>query len=105
MASTRRLLALELSTPDYSDTEAEQLKDRLLYSGFGHFPTKRLKDRVPAAVGVGGAPQALDWGFSEGLIAERAPWFTGSIEIVSTGKPSCALRSVWRAVLAMAGSR
>jgi len=68
--------------PDYSDTEAEQLKDRLLLGGFGHFPTKRLKSRAPAAVGWGAGP-ALDKQHLERLIAERAPWFTGSIDALS----------------------
>lgn len=68
--------------PDYSDTEAEQLKDRLLSAGFGHFPTKRLKDRVPASV-EWGVPPALDRQYLEGLIRDRAPWFTGSIDGLS----------------------
>lgn len=68
--------------PDYSDTEAEQLKDRLLSAGFGHFPTKRLKQRVPASV-EWGTPPALDKEHLERLIAERAPWFTGSIDTLS----------------------
>jgi 2-polyprenyl-6-methoxyphenol hydroxylase-like FAD-dependent oxidoreductase len=68
--------------PDYSDTEAEQLKDRLLSAGFGHFPTKRVKDRVPATV-EWGVPPALTQEHLEELIAERAPWFTGSIANLS----------------------
>ena len=68
--------------PDYSDTEAEQLKDRLLSAGFGHFPTKRLKDRVPAVIDLG-VPPALDKEHLEALIADRAPWFTGSIDALS----------------------
>lgn len=68
--------------PDYSDTEAEQFKDRMLSAGFGHYPTKRLKDRVPAAV-EWGVPPALDKEHLESLIAERAPWFSGSIDQLS----------------------
>lgn len=64
--------------PDYADTEAEQLKDRLLAGGFGHFPTKRLKDRVPAAVEWGNTP-ALDEQHLRALLAERAPWFEASV--------------------------
>lgn len=64
--------------PDFSDTEAEQLKDRLAAEGFGHFPTKRLKDRVPAAVEWGNPPM-MDETHLRALIAERAPWFQGKI--------------------------
>jgi 2-polyprenyl-6-methoxyphenol hydroxylase-like FAD-dependent oxidoreductase len=68
--------------PDYSDTEAELTKDRLLAAGFGHFPTRRLKDRVPASVEWGNPP-ALDLEHLESLIAERAPWFRGSIDTLT----------------------
>jgi 2-polyprenyl-6-methoxyphenol hydroxylase-like FAD-dependent oxidoreductase len=68
--------------PEFSDTEAEQLKDKLLAAGFGHYPTRRLKDRVPASVEWGNPP-ALDTGHLRNLIAERAPWFTGSIDALT----------------------
>lgn len=64
--------------PDYSDTESEQFKDRLLAAGFGHFPTKRLKDRAPAS-NESIDQVELDEGALKMLIAERAPWFQGSI--------------------------
>jgi len=68
--------------PDYSDTEAEQLKDRLLAAGFGHFPTKRLKDRMTDPVDSGDTT-ALDKEHLAALIAERTPWFKGSVEVLS----------------------
>src|SRR5205807_2160537 len=58
------------------------LKDRLLSAGFGHFPTKRLKDRVPASV-EWGVPPVLDKEHLKSLIAERAPWSSGSIDALS----------------------
>ena len=65
--------------PDYSDTESEQFKDRLLAAGFGHFPTKRLKDGALGSADSGDQPD-LDEATLRTLIAERAPWFKGSIE-------------------------
>ena len=70
--------------PDYADTEAEQLKDRLLAAGFGHFPTKRLKDRAPDSAEWRNPP-GLDREHLDALIAERAPWFTGSVADLSWG--------------------
>ncbi|MBN9663957.1 MAG: FAD-dependent monooxygenase [Acidobacteria bacterium] len=63
---------------DYHDTVAEEMKDRLLRSGFGYFPTERPKDRnegVPNKY-----PAVLDQHHLTDLIAARAPWFQSSIE-------------------------
>lgn len=63
--------------PDYHDASAEAMKDRLLASGFGYFPTERPKDRDDGPFSAG-APQ-LDESALAALIAERAPWFTATI--------------------------
>jgi 2-polyprenyl-6-methoxyphenol hydroxylase-like FAD-dependent oxidoreductase len=60
--------------PNYTDEHAEALKDQLLKSGFGYFPTEREKDR-----GAGGGeqmPQLEESSLREYLRA-RAPWFKG----------------------------
>ena len=67
--------------PEYSDIEAEQYKDRLLAYGLGHVPTARLKDRASDSP----QPGSLDGSYLRALIAERAPWFNGSIENLSWG--------------------
>lgn len=66
--------------PAHTDPEVEVLKDRLLASGFGYFPTDRPKERE--AVGesaIEAAKAALDL---KTLIAERAPWFEGGVKEV-----------------------
>lgn len=64
--------------PEYHDAAAEEMKDRLLRSGFGYFPTERPKDRNEAP--GNGYPAVLDESHLTDLIAARAPWFHGSIE-------------------------
>ncbi len=65
--------------PDYHDPNIEGLKNNLLAAGFD-FPTERSKERLflsestPAAV--------LEEQNFRALIAERAPWFKGSIREV-----------------------
>jgi len=63
--------------PGYTDHDAEALKDNLFAAGFGYFPTKRPKDRSIQS-GAGGEPLLQEAHLRE-LLAERAPWFNGSI--------------------------
>jgi 2-polyprenyl-6-methoxyphenol hydroxylase-like FAD-dependent oxidoreductase len=65
--------------PGYHDEAAEKLKDSLLKTGIGYFPTERLKDRSVAA----GQIPVLEEAKLRAFLAERAPWFTGSIEQIS----------------------
>jgi 2-polyprenyl-6-methoxyphenol hydroxylase-like FAD-dependent oxidoreductase len=60
---------------DYEDPEADRLKEYLSMYGF---PTKRSKDRLATAE-FGQLP-VLDAANFQQLLAERAPWFRGSIE-------------------------
>jgi 2-polyprenyl-6-methoxyphenol hydroxylase-like FAD-dependent oxidoreductase len=64
--------------PDYTDVEAEQLKDYLAASGTGHVPTKRTKDR--SLVSHWEHMAVLEESNLRALLAERAPWFAGSID-------------------------
>jgi 2-polyprenyl-6-methoxyphenol hydroxylase-like FAD-dependent oxidoreductase len=64
--------------PDYSDPEAEQFRERLTACGLGNFPSERLKDRLLVST-VGHLP-VLEEANLKALIAERAPWFTGTID-------------------------
>jgi putative polyketide hydroxylase len=66
--------------PGYSDPQAEEIKDVLASSGFGHFPTERLKDRVFRSEGHRDA--LLSEESLQRLISERAPWFKAKIEAV-----------------------
>lgn len=66
--------------PEYSDPEVEALKDRLLESGFGYFPTDRPKDRE--VIGEAPAEAASAASDLKSFIAERAPWFDGSVDEV-----------------------
>ncbi|WP_321472131.1 NAD(P)/FAD-dependent oxidoreductase [uncultured Paludibaculum sp.] len=63
---------------DYHDSVAEEMKDRLLRSGFGYFPTERPKDRNEGSENK--YPAVLDEKHLTDLIAARATWFHGSIE-------------------------
>jgi len=63
--------------PGYTDQDAEALKDKLFTAGFGYFPTKRFKDRTIQS-GSGEIPM-LETEYLKELLAERAPWFHGSI--------------------------
>ena len=58
--------------PHYTDEHAEALKEQLLKSGFGYFPTEREKDR-----GAGGGEQLpqLEESSLREYIRARAPWF------------------------------
>jgi 2-polyprenyl-6-methoxyphenol hydroxylase-like FAD-dependent oxidoreductase len=67
--------------PGYADPDAERMKDQLLRSGFGYFPTERLKDRLTASE-PGNYP-ILDEENLRAFIAERAPWFTSKIELIT----------------------
>lgn len=58
--------------PGYTDEQAEALKDQLLKSGFGYFPTEREKDR--GAGGGEGLPVLEESSLNE-YIRTRAPWF------------------------------
>jgi 2-polyprenyl-6-methoxyphenol hydroxylase-like FAD-dependent oxidoreductase len=62
--------------PDYHDRATEELKDGMQAAGFD-FPTERKKERM-ASYAVAGSEE-LDEGALRSLIAERAPWFAGSI--------------------------
>jgi len=63
--------------PGYTDQDAEVLKDKLFAAGFGYFPTKRLKDRSIQS-GAGEMP-LLEAEHLKQLLAQRAPWFHGSV--------------------------
>ncbi len=66
--------------PGHSDPQTEDIKDVLASSGFGHFPTERLKDRVFR--GEGHREALLSEDNLQRLISERAPWFKAKIEAV-----------------------
>jgi 2-polyprenyl-6-methoxyphenol hydroxylase-like FAD-dependent oxidoreductase len=66
--------------PGYSDPSVEGIKNVLESSGFGHFPTERIKDRVLSSEGA--HDEILSDGNLRRLIAERAPWFQANIETV-----------------------
>lgn len=64
--------------PEYHDAPVETQNDRLTKAGFPSIPTERVKDRnyysdTPV-------PDTLDDGKLASLLAERAPWFKGSVE-------------------------
>lgn len=66
--------------PEYSDPGAEGIKNALENSGFGHFPTERIKDRVPSSEGA--HDSVLSDENLHRLIAQRAPWFQAKINAV-----------------------
>ncbi|MGD0580517.1 MAG: FAD-dependent monooxygenase [Bryobacteraceae bacterium] len=66
--------------PGYSDPQTEEIKDVLASSGFGHFPTERLKDRVFR--GEGNREALLSEESLRRMIAARAPWFTAHVNAV-----------------------
>ena len=63
--------------PGHSDPSTEGIKNVLESSGFGHFPTERIKDRVFHS--EGGHDPLLSEENLRRLIAERAPWFASKI--------------------------
>jgi 2-polyprenyl-6-methoxyphenol hydroxylase-like FAD-dependent oxidoreductase len=63
--------------PGHSDPSVEGIKDVLASSGFGHFPTERIKDRVYRS--EGDHDPLLSEENLRRLIAERAPWFHSKI--------------------------
>ena len=63
--------------PGHFDPGVEGVKDVLESSGFGHFPTERIKDRVFHS--EGGRDPLLNEDNLRRLIAERAPWFDATI--------------------------
>jgi 2-polyprenyl-6-methoxyphenol hydroxylase-like FAD-dependent oxidoreductase len=67
--------------PDYSDPAAEGLKDRLEKAGFGDFPTERFKDRYKAR--EWSSFPVLEEENLRTFIAQRAPWFEGSIQDIA----------------------
>jgi 2-polyprenyl-6-methoxyphenol hydroxylase-like FAD-dependent oxidoreductase len=67
--------------PGYTDPDAEQVKDHLLQSGFGYFPTERFKDRTVTA-GVSPDVVLSDESLAA-FIKERAPWFKGKITSIN----------------------
>jgi 2-polyprenyl-6-methoxyphenol hydroxylase-like FAD-dependent oxidoreductase len=66
--------------PGHSDPSAEGIKNVLESSGFGHFPTERIKDRVLSSEGA--HDEILSDENLRRLIAERAPWFQATINLV-----------------------
>jgi 2-polyprenyl-6-methoxyphenol hydroxylase-like FAD-dependent oxidoreductase len=66
--------------PGHSDPSVEGIKNVLESSGFGHFPTERIKDRAPRSEGT--HDEILSDENLRRLIAGRAPWFQGKIESV-----------------------
>jgi len=66
--------------PGYSDPSVEGIKNVLESSGFGHFPTERIKDRVFSSEGA--HDEVLSDENLRRLIAGRAPWFQAKIDSV-----------------------
>jgi 2-polyprenyl-6-methoxyphenol hydroxylase-like FAD-dependent oxidoreductase len=66
--------------PGYSDPSVEGIKNVLESSGFGHFPTERIKDRAPRSEGA--HDEILSDENLRRLIAGRAPWFQGKIDSI-----------------------
>ena len=66
--------------PNYTDENAEALKDQLLKSGFGYFPTEREKDR---GAGGGDALPQLEESSLREYVRSRAPWFKAEPRDVS----------------------
>jgi 2-polyprenyl-6-methoxyphenol hydroxylase-like FAD-dependent oxidoreductase len=66
--------------PGHSDPSVEGIKNVLESSGFGHFPTERVKDRAPRSEGA--HDEILSDENLRLLIAGRAPWFQGKIDSV-----------------------
>jgi 2-polyprenyl-6-methoxyphenol hydroxylase-like FAD-dependent oxidoreductase len=66
--------------PGHSDPSAEVVKNVLESSGFGHFPTERIKDRVFRSEGA--HDEILSDENLRRLIAQRAPWFQAKINSV-----------------------
>jgi 2-polyprenyl-6-methoxyphenol hydroxylase-like FAD-dependent oxidoreductase len=62
--------------PDYHDAAVEGLKEGLMAAGFD-FPTERAKERL--LIGQTAEEPVLEEGNLRALIAERAPWFKGSV--------------------------
>jgi 2-polyprenyl-6-methoxyphenol hydroxylase-like FAD-dependent oxidoreductase len=66
--------------PGHSDPSVEGIKNVLESSGFGHFPTERIKDRVFRS--EGNHDEILSDENLRRLIARRAPWFQATINSV-----------------------
>lgn len=66
--------------PGYTDEHAEALKNQLLKSGFGYFPTEREKDR---SSGGGDSLPVLEEARLIEYVRARAPWFTAKPAEVS----------------------
>ena len=64
--------------PDYSDPDIERMKDFYAASGMSPFPSKRPKDRRMSQETA--YPEVLDAAHLRVFIAERAPWFVGSVD-------------------------
>ena len=64
--------------PDYTDPDVERMKEFYRQSGMGHFPSKRPKDRRMTRETE--VPKVLDAAHLRVFIAERAPWFVGSVD-------------------------
>jgi len=67
--------------PGFDDPKVDARKESLRKAGFGDFPSERAKDRVLMSRGDG--TPILDEANLRMLLADRAPWFTGSIDKVS----------------------
>ncbi len=66
--------------PNFADPTAEG-RESLREAGFGDFPSERSKDRVLMSRGDSGL--IVDETHFRVLLADRAPWFTGSIDKIS----------------------
>jgi len=66
--------------PGHSDPSVEGIKNVLESSGFGHFPTERIKDRVFRSEGA--HDELLSDENLQKLISGRAPWFQAKINSI-----------------------
>jgi 2-polyprenyl-6-methoxyphenol hydroxylase-like FAD-dependent oxidoreductase len=64
--------------PNYTDPDVERMKEFYKESGLGHFPSKRPKDR--RITQETNYPEVLDAAHLRVFVAERAPWFVGSVD-------------------------
>jgi 2-polyprenyl-6-methoxyphenol hydroxylase-like FAD-dependent oxidoreductase len=64
--------------PNFGDPDVDLRNESLRQAGFGDFPSERSKDRVQMSRGE--TAPVLDENNLRALLANRAPWFHGSID-------------------------
>ncbi len=67
--------------PNFADPDVDRRNESLRNAGFGDFPSERSKDRV--LMSRGESAPVLDENNLRALLANRAPWFQGSIDKLS----------------------